>query len=50
MRSSVYGLGLLVGAASANINFFWVNPTCNYTDPSVHTPCLTGQHCIENNT
>jgi hypothetical protein len=49
MRPSVYGLGLLVGVASANINFNWVNPTCTYNDPNDQR-CLTGQHCSQANT
>lgn len=49
MRPSVYGLGLLVGVASANINFNWVNPTCDFKDPN-NQRCLTGQHCSEVNT
>jgi hypothetical protein len=48
MRTSFLAIGALAGLASANINFHWVNPTCD-----VHATvnkCLTGQHCSDKNT
>ncbi|KAI4653688.1 hypothetical protein J4E93_001455 [Alternaria ventricosa] len=45
MKASLFGLGVLAGLASANINFVWVNPTCDHLDPT--SLCLTGQHCSE---
>ncbi|KAF2856855.1 carbohydrate-binding module family 18 [Plenodomus tracheiphilus IPT5] len=47
MRASLLGLGALAGLASANINFFWVQPTCDLQDPLLANNCLTGQHCDE---
>lgn len=47
MKASLV-LGALAGLASANINFNWVNPVCDFnSDASL---CLTGQHCSEQNT
>ncbi|OSS46059.1 hypothetical protein B5807_08234 [Epicoccum nigrum] len=42
MRTSIFALGALAGLASANINFSWVNPTCDVAQPN---RCLSGQHC-----
>ncbi|KAF1842338.1 carbohydrate-binding module family 18 [Cucurbitaria berberidis CBS 394.84] len=49
MRASLLGLGALAGLATANINFFWVNPTCEFNTIEAND-CLTGQHCTEQNT
>ena len=49
MKTSVFGLSLLMGVASANILFTWVEPKCNHTDPITSQHCLTGQHCSQNN-
>lgn len=46
MRTSILAFGALAGLASANINFNWVNPTCDVNHPS---RCLTGQHCGDDN-
>ncbi|KZM19873.1 chitin binding [Ascochyta rabiei] len=46
MRTSILAFGAFAGLASANINFSWVNPTCDINAPS---RCLTGQHCGEDN-
>lgn len=42
-------LGAFTGLAVANINFHWVQPTCDFTstEPS---RCLKGQQCTEANT
>ncbi|KAF2735174.1 glyoxal oxidase [Polyplosphaeria fusca] len=37
------------GLASANINFHWVQPTCDFTALG-QSKCLRGQHCTEDNT
>lgn len=42
MRASILAFGAFAGLASANINFNWVNPTCDINAPD---RCLTGQHC-----
>jgi hypothetical protein len=44
MRTSIIAFGAFAGLASANINFSWVNPTCDVNAPN---RCLTGQHCGE---
>ncbi|KNG47370.1 carbohydrate-binding module family 18 protein [Stemphylium lycopersici] len=49
MRATLFGLGALAGLASANINFEWVNPTCQFNTTLVNR-CLTGQHCTPYNT
>ncbi|KAF2709477.1 carbohydrate-binding module family 18 [Pleomassaria siparia CBS 279.74] len=48
MRSTLF-LGAFAGLAAANINFHWVTPKCDFTDPA-KTPCLKGQSCTEANT
>jgi hypothetical protein len=49
MRATLISLGALAGLASANINFSWVNPTCELNTVTANR-CLTGQHCSEKNT
>lgn len=49
MRPALLGISALAGLAAANINFRWVNPTCDITSPGP-SRCLTGQHCTEQNT
>ncbi|KAF1838726.1 DUF1929-domain-containing protein [Decorospora gaudefroyi] len=49
MRATLFGLGALAGLASANINFTWVNPKCEFNAVNGQR-CLTGQHCTEQNT
>ncbi|KAF2132421.1 carbohydrate-binding module family 18 [Dothidotthia symphoricarpi CBS 119687] len=48
MRTA-FALGALAGLATANINFHWVQPTCDFNSLQAST-CLTGQICTENNT
>jgi hypothetical protein len=49
MKTAIFGLGALAGLAAANINFEWVQPTCEFNSFEV-AQCLTGQHCTERNT
>jgi hypothetical protein len=49
MRAALFGLGALAGLASANINFNWVNPSCEFNTVNANS-CLTGQHCTQQNT
>jgi hypothetical protein len=49
MKGSILALGALSGLAAANVNFFWVNPTCDFSSVDAFQ-CLTGQHCTERNT
>ena len=42
-------LGAFAGLAAANINFHWVQPTCDFTSTDI-SPCLKGQSCTEANT
>lgn len=49
MRATLFGLGALAGLATANINFSWVNPSCEFNTIGANN-CLTGQHCTEQNT
>ncbi|CAO2657437.1 Nn.00g035630.m01.CDS01 [Neocucurbitaria sp. VM-36] len=49
MRATLLGLGALAGLATANINFNWVNPSCEFNTVGANN-CLTGQHCTEQNT
>lgn len=48
MRAPYLGLGVFAAIASANINFEWVQPTCEFTSREA-SRCLTGQHCNEEN-
>lgn len=48
MRTTLLALGALAGLASANINFEWVNPTCDFASVNGNR-CLTGQHCTAEN-
>jgi len=48
MRATLLGLGAYAAIASANINFEWVQPTCDFTSLKA-SRCLTGQHCNEEN-
>lgn len=49
MKAALFGLGALAGLASANINFVWVQPSCELGS-ELGDRCLTGQHCTEANT
>ncbi|KAF1974330.1 glyoxal oxidase [Bimuria novae-zelandiae CBS 107.79] len=46
MRAALLTAGAFASLATANINFHWVNPSCNYTQHQ-DMKCLTGQHCAE---
>lgn len=48
MRTTLLSLGALAGFASANIDFHWVQPACDFNAVG-STPCLRGQHCSEKN-
>ncbi|KAF2823430.1 DUF1929-domain-containing protein [Ophiobolus disseminans] len=48
MKATLFALGAFAGLAAANINFDWVNPTCEFT--AYDNSCLTGQHCSTKNT
>ncbi|KAF2270809.1 galactose oxidase [Lojkania enalia] len=49
MRVAALSLGALAGLATANINFHWVQPTCDIRSTQ-RNPCLRGQHCTPENT
>lgn len=46
MRATLLTVGAFASLAAANINFHWVNPTCDFSNPQ-DAKCLTGQHCAE---
>ncbi|CAI6335865.1 unnamed protein product [Periconia digitata] len=46
MRAALLATGAFASLAAANINFEWVNPSCQFPDS---TRCLTGQSCTEDN-
>lgn len=48
MRTTLLGLSAYVAIASANINFEWVQPTCQFSSFET-SRCLTGQHCTRDN-
>ncbi|KAF2192656.1 carbohydrate-binding module family 18 [Zopfia rhizophila CBS 207.26] len=48
MKATLFSLSALAGFAAANINFHWVQPTCDFTSVG-KSPCLRGQHCTEKN-
>ena len=48
MRATLFTAGAFATLAAANINFHWVNPTCDFSKLQ-DSKCLTGQHCAEGN-
>jgi hypothetical protein len=49
MKASIFSIGAFAGLVAANINFEWVQPTCEFSSLQLNQ-CLTGQHCTEANT
>lgn len=49
MKTTIFSIGVFASLAAANINFEWVQPTCEFTAIDAFQ-CLTGQHCTERNT
>ncbi|KAF2109263.1 glyoxal oxidase [Lophiotrema nucula] len=47
MRVASLSVAAFAGIATANINFHWVQPTCDFS--SLQNTCLRGQHCTEDN-
>ncbi|KAF2476531.1 DUF1929-domain-containing protein [Lindgomyces ingoldianus] len=48
MRTALLSFGAFAGFAAANIDFTWVQPTCDFNSVGKH-PCLRGQQCTEKN-
>jgi hypothetical protein len=49
MKTTFFSIGVFASLAAANINFEWVQPTCDIAAVDAFQ-CLTGQHCTEGNT
>ncbi|KAL5119478.1 hypothetical protein ACEQ8H_002543 [Pleosporales sp. CAS-2024a] len=44
MKATSFCIGAFASLATANINFHWIQPTCDLNSPLANQ-CLTGQHC-----